>query len=187
MALFDTLVAEAGRLGEAQSEGVIVAIAEMSHSLEGDFLGISEWGRARALLFAAAQRFEGTPRLQPILIEAIQRCSSDAFAADILRYSTSMRQQNNIIANWQEVDEPAIKAAFCERMRRRYRVGSEQEFQYSRRDDLSPFFIWECQRRREAARIAFFRDRFQRHPVELGKFWVGLFRRRRWFTKVTRY
>jgi hypothetical protein len=169
--LFDTLVAEAGRLGEAQSEGVIVAIAEMSDSLEGDFLGISEWGRARALLFAAAQRFEGTPRLQPILIEAIQRCSSDAFAADILRYSTSMRQQNNIIANWQEVDEPAIKAAFCERMRRRYRVGSEQEFQYSRRDDLSPFFIWvNASEEEKQQEIAFFRDRFQRHPVELGKF-----------------
>jgi len=169
--LFDTFVAEAGRLGEAQSEGVIAAIVEMSDSLEGDFLGISEWGRARALLFAAAQRFEGTSELQRALIAAIQRCSSNAFAADILRYSTSMRQQNNIIANWEQVDESAIKAAFCDRMRRTYQVGSEEEFPYRRRDDLSPFFIWvNAGDEDKQQEIAYFRDRFARHPVELGRF-----------------
>jgi len=149
---------------------VIVGIAHISDSLEGDFLGISEWGRASALLFAAAKRFEGTSKLQRILIEAIQGCSSDAFAADILRYSTSMRQQNNIIANWQEVDESALKTAFCERMRRKYGAGSEREFPY-RRDDLSPFFIWvNASDEDKQEEIAFFRDRFERHPLELGKF-----------------
>jgi hypothetical protein len=168
--LFDTFVAEAGRLAESQSEGVISGIAAISDSFEGDLFGISEWGRARALLFAAAQRFEGTPKLQEILIKAIQRCSSNAFAADILGFSTSARQQNNIISHWQGVDESALKTTFSERMRAKYYVGSEGEFPY-RRDDLRPFFIWvnasEDEKRQE---VAFFRDRFQRHPVELGKF-----------------
>jgi hypothetical protein len=168
---FDTFVAEAGRLGEAQAEGVIVAVAEMSDSFEGDLFGISDWGRARALLFAAAQRFERTPKLQEVLIKAIQQCSSNGFAADILRYSTSMRQQNNVITNWHQVDEAAVKTAFYERMRKRYQVGSEQEFPYRRRDDLSPFFIWvNASDEDKQQEIAFFRDRFARNPVELGRF-----------------
>lgn len=168
--LFDTVVAEAGRLGETQSEAIILAVAELSDSFEGDFLGISEWGRARALLFAAAQRFEGTPKLQEILIKAIQRCSSNGFAADILGFSTSARKQNNIISNWQGVEESALRTAFSARMRAKYRVGSEEEFPYGR-DDLRPFFIWvNASDQDKQQEIGFFRSRFQRHPVECGKF-----------------
>jgi hypothetical protein len=168
--LLDTFVAEAGRLDETQSEGVILSIAEISDSFEGDVFGISDWGRARALLFAAAKRFEGGPKLQEVLTEAIQRCSSNAFAADILGFSTSARQQNNIISNWQRVNESALKSAFSERMRKRYFAASEREFSY-RRDDLRPFFIWvNASDQDKQQEITFFRERFRRHPVELGKF-----------------
>jgi predicted KAP-like P-loop ATPase len=166
----DAFVADTARVGEVQSEGLILGIAEVSDLLESDFLGISDWGRARALLFAAAQRFEGTAKLQEVLIAAIRRCSSDGFATDILRYSTTMRSKNSIITNWQNVDESAIKRAFCERMRSRYAVGSEIQFPY-RKDDLSPFFAWAAASSEDKTReIAFFRDRFRRYPIELGKF-----------------
>jgi hypothetical protein len=63
-----------------------------------------------------------------------------------------------------------IKNAFCERMRSRYAVGSERQFPY-RKDDLSPFFIWAGASPEDKTReIAFFRDRFQRYPIELGRF-----------------
>jgi len=157
-----------------QAEAVVLATAEVSHLFENDVFGVGEWGRARALLFAAAQRFEGTPKLQDLLVAAIRRCSAAVFAADILRYSTAMRPQNNIITNWQNVDEASTKAAFSERMRERYRVGAA-EFRYHK-DDLTSFFIWvnasDEDREREAA---FWRDRFQRNPAETGRFlgWVN--------------
>jgi predicted KAP-like P-loop ATPase len=170
----DSFVAEADHLGEPQSEGVILGIADISDSFESDFLGVSDWGRARALTFAAAKRFEGTIKLQQVIVRAIQRCSSDGFAADILRYSTAMRAKNNLIADWRNVDEAAIRDAFARRMREKHPIGSNLEFPYSR-DDLSPFFVW-VHPGGEDKRLAteFFRDRFQRHPIELGRFlsWV---------------
>ena len=81
-----------------------------------------------------------------------------------------MRPQNKIITNWQGVDESTIKAAFSERMGNRYEVGSERQFLY-RKDDLTPFFMWAGASPEDKTReIAFFRDRFQRYPIEVGRF-----------------
>lgn len=172
--LLDNFVGETSRLGEMQSEAVILATAEVSHLFDSDIFGIGEWGRARALLFAAAQRFEGTRKLQDVLVAAIRRCSSDGFAADILRYSTAMRPQNDIITNWKNVDEASIKAAFSERMRERYGVGTA-EFRYHK-DDLTSFFIWvHASDENRASEIEFWRDRFRLNPAEAGRFlgWVN--------------
>jgi len=43
----------------------------------------------------------------------------DAFAADILAIQHIDATQNNIIANWQEVDESARKTAFLRTLRRK--------------------------------------------------------------------
>ncbi len=172
--LLDNFVGETSRLGEMQSDSVILATAEVSHLFDSDVFGIGEWGRARALLFAAAQRFEGTQKLQNVLVAAIRKCSSDGFAADIFRYSTAMRPQNNIITNWQNVEEAAIKAAFSGRMRERYGVGVA-EFRYHK-DDLTSFFIWVNASDEDRAReVVFWRDRFRRNPAEAGRFlgWVN--------------
>jgi predicted KAP-like P-loop ATPase len=172
--LLDNFVGETSRLGDMQSEAVILATAEVSHLFDSDVFGIGEWGRARALLFAAAQRFEGARKLEDVLVAAIDRCSSDGFAADILRYSTAMRPQNNVITNWQNVDELSIKAAFSGRMRERYRVGAA-EFRYHK-DDLTSFFIWVNASDEDGAReVEFWRDRFRRNPAETGRFlgWVN--------------
>jgi predicted KAP-like P-loop ATPase len=172
--LFDNFVGETTRLNPIQAEAAVLATAEVSHLFENDVFGVGEWGRARALLFAAAQRFEGTRKVQDLLVAAIRRCSADGFAADILRYSTAMRPQNNIITNWQNVDEASIKAAFSERMRERYGVGAA-DFRYHR-DDLTSFFIWvNASDEDRAQEIEFWRDRFRRNPAETGRFlgWVN--------------
>jgi hypothetical protein len=166
--LLDNFVGETARLGEMQSEAVILATAEVSHLFESDVFGIGEWGRARALLFAAAQRFEGTRKVQELLVAAILRCSSDGFAADILRYSTAMRPQNSIVTNWQNIDEAPIKAAFSERMRERYKLGAEVHY---RKDDLTSFFIWvNAGDEHRAREVEFWRNRFQHNPAETGRF-----------------
>jgi hypothetical protein len=166
----DALVIDSGRLGAVQSEALVVGAAEISGSLERDFFGISEWGRTRALLFAAAKRFSETPKLQEVLVTAIRQATSDGFAADIVRYSTSLREQNNVIIDWRNVNEAAIKEAFTERMKTRYVVGSPQDLRYGR-DDLSPFFMWvQTSDEDRMLEIAFFRDRFERHPTDQGRF-----------------
>jgi len=166
----DGLAKDCSQIGDFQASALVTAVAAISDSLENDVLSLGEWGRARAILFAAAERFSGTAELQTLLVGAIREAASDAFAADILRYSTAMRKQNRIITDWQNVDERAIKMAFSERMRASYAVGAQQEFSY-RRDDLSSFLIWAANSDEDRARVAeFFRDRFQRFPIEQGKF-----------------
>lgn len=165
-----SLVTATGHLGGLQCEGVINGVVEASSSLDYDFFGISEWGRARALLLAAANQFSGAPRLQEVLANAIRRAASDGFAADVLDYCTSRRTKNKIITDWRYVDEATLKAAFDERMSSKYPVGSQQEFRYGR-EDVSPFHAWvglgvEAQ----GKEADFFRDRFRRFPVEQGRF-----------------
>ncbi|MFZ0335573.1 MAG: P-loop NTPase fold protein [Candidatus Acidiferrales bacterium] len=159
------------RLGEVQSEAVVAAVAMVSESFEADLLGLGEWGRARALLFVAASRFSGTPKLQEVLSTAIREATSDGFAADILRYSTGMRKENKIITDWSEVDESAIRRAFAQRMRDKYAVGSDVEVAYDRRAEAPPFFVWaSVGEEDQKLAAAFFRDRFHRYPYELGRF-----------------
>lgn len=164
------LAVEATRLEAIPSEAVILGVVEISDSLERNFLGISEWGRARALLFAAAKRFSGTPKLQEVLVSAIRQATLDGFAADVVRYSTSMRKENDIIRDWQGVDEATIKSAFSERMKTKYAVGSDQE-PPRRGDDLSPFFLWVAISNDDRElEVEYLRDRFRRNPIELGRF-----------------
>jgi len=165
------LVSECGVLGEVQAQALVLAVARISDSLEADFLNLGEWARARAVLFVAAKRFCGTQQLQEVLSRAIREATSDAFAADILRFSTRMRDQNKIITDWRNVDEAQIRAAFAERMRAEYPVGSSEEGPYDRKGDLSPFLIWAAASPEDQKREAeFFRDRFRRYPADVGRF-----------------
>lgn len=171
----DALAAEADRIGLIQSERIPVCIAEISDSLENDVLGLGEWGRARALLFAVAKRFAGTSKLQDVLVEAIRQAKSDSFAADLLRFCTTMREKNKIVADWTGVDEAALRAAFCERMRIKYTPSANRGFSYIG-PDLSAFYLWVTvdDDLGKAQEVAFFRERFARDTAERARFlgWV---------------
>jgi KAP family P-loop domain len=171
----DQLVTECDRLGDLQAEAVVLGVAGISDSLEEEVLGLGEWGRARALVFAATKRFAGTPKLEGVLETAISKSTSDGFSADILRFSTMMKDRNNIITDWTGVTEGALRAAFAERMRSRYAIGSQREFPYGRLGDISAFHLWvKTSDGDKELEVAFLRDRFARFPIEQGRFLAGV-------------
>ena len=171
LSFLDALVQDCHRLGNVQAEALVTAVPQISESLQADVMGLGDWGRARAIIFVAANRFSGTPRLQELLVRAINESASDGFAADILRFSTKMRPQNNIVTNWQHVDEQAMMLAFAGRMETRYAVGAARQPPYSKREDISSFLIWAgISEKSHTLEIEFFRDRFQRYPAERGRF-----------------
>jgi hypothetical protein len=171
LSFLDSLVYDCRRLGDLQAEALVIAVPQISDLLQADVMGLGDWGRARAIVLVSANRFAGTPKLQDLLGRAINEAASDAFAADILRFSTKMRDKNAIITNWQYVDEQAIMQAFSRRMGVRYSIGSAQQPPYNRREDISSFLIWAgISTEDRAIEIEFFRDRFQRYPAEAGRF-----------------
>lgn len=166
----DGLIKQAERLGESQAEAVAIGVAAISDSLEPEVLGFGEWGRARVLVFAAARRVSPADA-QRVLAAAIFQSTSDGFAADILRFSTTMRGQNRIITDWTHVDEGALKTALAERMASKYSVGSDREFPFDRLEDRVAFHLWALLGEGERNSVtAFLRDRFQRFPDERGRF-----------------
>jgi hypothetical protein len=165
------LVFAAEGLGDPQCESLVLAVAAVSDSLERDILGMGEWGRARALLLVAAKHFSGTSKLQELLVAAITGATSDLFAAEILSFSSSAREQNKIITDWTNVSIEALRGAFAERMRGRYEPGSALDFPYKRLEGTQPFFVWANIGADQQTWIAdFFRHRFQRAPAEQGNF-----------------
>jgi hypothetical protein len=167
---FRSLVSEAEKFGSTQSEAAVYGVVEVSDSLEEDFLGLSDWGRARAVLFVAAKHFSGAPKLEKVLADAIGNATSDAFAVDILAFCTSARAQNKIITDWQRVDEAVLKTAFGKRMRTRFANASRESFQYDRKD-LRPFHVWaSTSEETRGGVVDFFRDRFDRDATDAGRF-----------------
>jgi hypothetical protein len=110
------LVNACGRLGDAQCRALVEGVAAISDSMEADFLGLGEWGRARAIVFVAANRFSGTPALQQLICNVIKGASSDGFAADIMRFSTGMRDQNKIITDWTNVDQGVLRMPWARKL-----------------------------------------------------------------------
>jgi hypothetical protein len=169
-----TFANQADLLGDVQAEAIALGIAGASNLLNEDLLGEGEWGRARALFFVCLKRFSGTPKLQELIVMAIQESGSDAFAADVLRFSTTARNNNNIVTEWDGCNEESIRAAFGRRMRRKYHVHPDARFDFPR-DTLPSFFIWvglsEDDRAQE---MAFLRTLFVGDPSAPGCFldWV---------------
>lgn len=157
------------KLKDAQAEAIIVALARLSDKFDADVLGFGEWGRARVVIFTLANRFAKTPKIQEILAGVVKTAASDNFAADILQYSEEPHE-NPLVTDWTHVDANAIKAAFAQRMREQYRPTDESPFDY-KRERIRAFGIWSKlsleERHQEET---YFRERFQRHPIETGSF-----------------
>jgi hypothetical protein len=170
----DGMVHKAELLGDLQCEAVALSIARFDDSLEADFFGVGEWGRARALMFEALNRFAGAQRIQTILESAILEASSDRVALEIVGFCTDNRRNNNIITSWDHVDSDGLKAAFARRMRALYQVGSMRPI-LQRTRDLNPFFFWlQCDQEARQMQLAFFRFRFENDIHEIPRFleWV---------------
>lgn len=170
----DGMVHKVEPLGDLQCEAVALGIARFDDSLEADFLGVGEWGRARALMFEAMNRFSGTQRIQTILASAILEASSDRVALEIVGFCTDNRANNNLITSWDHVDGNGLKAAFAHRMQTAYQVGSMRPIPQRIRD-LNPFLFWSrYDQEARQSQQAFFRFRFKHDVHEIPRFleWV---------------
>lgn len=169
------LVHEFDRLGRVQAEATALGVADISDSLQPEVLGLGEWGRARVLVFLGAKRFAGTPKVENILARVICESQSDGFAADILRFSTTLKDRNKIMTDWSGVTDAALSAAFAKRMRLRYATGSQREFPANRLEDIAAFHLWaRVSEENRQLEVDFLRERFARNPVERGRFLGGV-------------
>jgi hypothetical protein len=82
-------------------------------------INIGEPARALNLVFSAAQKVSATPGAQRILEGAMARASDDTFAFRIVEY-TANSDRNKVLTNFSNVNVDSVKAAFMERMRKRY-------------------------------------------------------------------
>ncbi|MFZ3331857.1 MAG: P-loop NTPase fold protein, partial [Candidatus Acidiferrales bacterium] len=110
---------ESVQLSDITSERLAYAAAVRSDSYAYDMINIGEAARALNLVFSAAQKVSATPGAQRILEGAMVRASDDTFAYRIVEY-TANSDRNKVLTNFSNVKVDAVKAAFMERMRKRY-------------------------------------------------------------------
>jgi hypothetical protein len=110
---------EPSRLSDITSERLAYAAAVRADSYAYDMINVGEAARALNLVFSAAQKVSATSGAQRILEGAMARASDDTFAYRIVEY-TANRDRNKVLTNFSNVNADGVKAAFMERMRKRY-------------------------------------------------------------------
>jgi hypothetical protein len=80
-------------------------------------MNVGEASHALNIVFAAAQKLSAS-RVQTVLEGAMARASDDTFALRLLEYTDGAK--NKILTDYSKVDLVALRAAFIDRMRRRY-------------------------------------------------------------------
>lgn len=171
---FDRLPEASQKLKPEQAERLAVCVAGLSSSLAADFLGMGEQGRARALVFAVANRFVATTKGHALLETVIRNAASDGFAADLLFYSVN-RDRNNIIREWTNIDAARLQAAFAERMKQKYSPSTNTPIPDDR-GSLTAFFTWSKISPETKKGIAtYIRSRFEASIAEVAAFIAWLF------------
>lgn len=166
---FDRLVEGSRKLKPNQAECLAYSVAEMSSSLTSDILGLGEQDRARALVFAVANRYIGGHKAHEVLETVIRIASSDGFAADVLFFSIH-QDRNNIILQWENIDAGQLQAVFAERMKAKYSPSTDQRIP-SDRSALAAFFTWS--KISESAQndvVAYIRNQFEKSGEEIASF-----------------
>ena len=110
------------RLDDDAAKWVAYAAASRAEDYTYDLMNVGEAARALNIVFESAQRFSQSSVVQEILSGAMKRCTDDTFALRLLEY-TENRDRNKILTNFKFIDGANLRAAFLERMRRRYGEG----------------------------------------------------------------
>ncbi len=110
------LRARASQIPEKQAGWLASVLAERtSEMLSTEVVYIVMKG----VVFALAARLQGTPELQRVLENVVQRAGSDRFASDIV-YSSVSKKSADEVTNWDGFDSEHIKKVFGHRMRLRH-------------------------------------------------------------------
>lgn len=171
----ERLITHSDDISERQSRWLALAAAGQTENLQRDILGYGEWGRVRRLVLVFASRFQGTLVLEPLLTEIIYSASSHGFAADIAFFCTAHRSGNNIIHNWEGVDEAIVREALGRRMRQAHTIPSYSDFNLTK-DDLGAFRFWMTSVPADRDHLVrYLDDQFERSLDNVGKFLSWLF------------
>jgi hypothetical protein len=126
-----------GGLHDVPAEHLAYAVAERAADYRYGILNSGEGPRALNVVFTVAQSLAAGPKVQRVLLGAINRASADTFAVRLLAF-TEDRSRNRILTNFSHVDVSGLKKAFVERMRERYQIsGDGVDFNIARIDWLA--------------------------------------------------
>jgi hypothetical protein len=131
---------ESSRLSDITSERLAYAAAVRADSYAYDMINVGEAARALNLVFSAAQKVSATSDAQQVLEGAMARASDDTFAYRLVEY-TANPDRNKVLTNFSNVKADGVKAAFTERMRKRYSLQDIQAVDIAR-GDWRAFQFW---------------------------------------------
>ncbi len=161
------LRASAAQIPDKQAEWLASILAERTSGMLGDHV---VYLVIKGIVFALAARFQGTPALQRVLQDVVQKAGSDRFASDIVYSSASARGTADEVTNWDGFDPEEIKKVFGRRMRLRHPKPAS-EILPSNLDDPLAFSRWSFYVPEDTPYITeFFRSSFDFSVENVGMF-----------------
>ena len=157
----------ASQIPDKQAGWLAIAMAERTAEMLSDHV---VYQVIKGVVFALAARSQGTPELQRLLQDVVQKAGSDRFASDIVYSSVSARDTADEVTNWDGFDSEQIKKAFGHRMRLRHPV-PVSEILTSNLDDPMAFSRWRFYVQEDTPYLTeFFRSAFDFSVENLGIF-----------------
>ena len=138
------------------ARSVSLAISECADRL-GDEMLVSELRRALGGIFAVAQRLSSSDEVNRFIGDCIMSASSDLFAVNIYKLSTTHRGENSTLLRFEDVGEAIIREAFISRMSSRY--GGEMGFTPTKYD-MHALYVWSRLGPAEHQKVRAFWQRF---------------------------
>jgi hypothetical protein len=105
------------QIPDVQASRLAIVLAERTAGMLSDLVAYQV---IKSVVFALAARLQGTPAMQQVLQDVVQKAGSDRFASDVVYGCVSARQSADEVTNWDGFDPEQIKNVFGQRMRLRH-------------------------------------------------------------------
>ena len=163
-----------GRLSPVALEALPMAVARLSTQFEADPLVPVEETTARSIVFAAANRLQGSLSAQGVLERVIREATSDRFATEVLNDCTTTK--NRELRDWSKVDGEQLQRAFRERMNAKYGSGASTFFPSTGQADFVPLGRWAlCGAEGRKQVEEYLRREFEARHANIGNFLILFF------------
>jgi predicted KAP-like P-loop ATPase len=159
------LIFFAPELNEIGGTAILKAILEYSDRFSSEDRALigSEMERARALVYAIANKYRDSKKIQKILLDSIQMSKSTYFAATVIFFC--IPEHNRIITDFANVNVGELKQAYKERFKKEY-VKQEKDI-FETKVDLIPRILVQVE---DPALVTdYMLSLFEKHPVYIGK------------------
>jgi hypothetical protein len=131
----------ASKLTPDAAEGIAYAAASRAADYAYDLVNVGEAARALNIVYEVAQKLSSSSKAQTILMGAMSRAADDTFAIRLLEF-VEYRDRNKILTNFTNIDPPALRTAFLERMRKRYGKTVDAQSVGILQGDWHAFRLW---------------------------------------------